>query len=217
MKRAGLSYKLPTGPRTGKFNMESRSSSSSPSSSQQSDPRAPLLGNCDPALYAATGVPHGASSIQAAKRSLTEHAGSPTQSDISVLPTTDANGAGIRTYLWRWVVLAIFFLNLGVNNMLWISIAPVADVMRCYYGISNTWVNTTTTVYMATYVLFFLPCAWFLDRYGLRATMVLASVTNALGAAVRVAGTGRYSLYTVHTSCTTLYICGSRSHSQSGH
>lgn len=77
-----------------------------------------------------------------------------------------------------------------MTNTVWISIAPVADVMRCYYGVSLTWVNTTTAVYMITYVLFFLPCAWFLDRYGLRATMILASVTNALGTAVRVAGTG---------------------------
>ena len=96
----------------------------------------------------------------------------------------------LRAYPWRWVELAIFFLNLGMTNTVWISIAPVADVMRCYYGVSLTWVNTTTAVYMITYVLFFLPCAWFLDRYGLRATMILASVTNALGTAVRVAGTG---------------------------
>ena len=95
-----------------------------------------------------------------------------------------------RSYKWRWVVLTVFFLNLGMNNMVWITLAPVADVIRCYYDISTTWVNTTTTVGMATYVLFFLPCVWFLDRYGLRATLVMASITNALGTAVRVAGTG---------------------------
>ena len=97
-----------------------------------------------------------------------------------------------RSYKWRWVVLTVFFLNLGMNNMVWITLAPVADVIRCYYDISTTWVNTTTTVGMATYVLFFLPCVWFLDRYGLRATLVMASITNALGTAVRVAGTGTY-------------------------
>ena len=102
----------------------------------------------------------------------------------------DHEGNSIRTYKWRWIVLSVFFLNLGINNFVWITAAPVADVMRCYYGISNTWVNTTTTVYMATYIVFFLPCVLFLERYGLKATMVLASVTNALGTAVRVAGTG---------------------------
>ena len=116
----------------------------------------------------------------------------------------------IRTYRWRWVVLAIFFLNLAINNTVWITIAPVADVMRCYYGISNTWVNTTTTVGMATYVLFFLPCAWILDRYGLRVTMMLASIVNALGTAVRVAGTGKIP-WQVHfvfmNKCRSLHVC----------
>ena len=146
-----------------------RSSSSSPV--QKNDPLAPLLGSYGSERYTEPGH-----SVQG-KGSV----------------GSKAEGATvIRTYWWRWVVLAIFFLNLGIDNTVWITFAPVADVMRCYYGISNTWVNTTTTVGMAAYVIFFLPCAWFLDRYGLRATMILASVTNALGTAVRVAGTGNY-------------------------
>ena len=140
---------------------------------EQNDPRVPLLGRHYPeSLEQYTIKPATGQSIQSA--CIKEH-------EQSVV---------IRTYQWRWVELAIFFLNLGVNNTVWITIAPVADVMRCYYGISNTWVNTTTTVGMATYVLFFLPCAWILDRYGLRVTMILASLVNALGTAVRVAGTG---------------------------
>ena len=171
------------------------SSGSPPIAEQQSDPRVPLLGSYGSQLYAEQGVSREAT-IQTKRSSLTEHpAGSPTHGPtVTSLPLPLKNSScdvkTLRTYPWRWVVLAIFFLNLGWNNMVWISVASVADVMRCYYGISNTWVNTTTTVYMATYIVFFLPCAWFLDRYGLKATMVLASFTTALGTAVRVAGTG---------------------------
>ena len=173
------------------------SSSSSPSPVvEQNDPRAPLLARYHPGepdqyyTGAGTGQTIQSSTSTCIKTPIGRHIPS------AESPEHDhqQQAVVIRTYPWRWVVLAIFFLNLGINNSVWITIAPVADVMRCYYGISNTWVNTTTTVYMATYVLFFLPCAWILDRYGLRVTMILASLTNALGTAVRVAGTGTYYL-----------------------
>ena len=147
---------------------------------EQNDPRVPLLG----------GRYHSESEGQHTAGHTIQSTYLKAPADRDSLDKGSLSGAEIRTYRWRWVVLAIFFLNLGINNSVWITIAPVADVMRCYYGISNTWVNATSTVYMAAYVLFFLPCAWILDRYGLKVTMVLASLTNALGTAVRVAGTG---------------------------
>ena len=176
--------------------MEPSSSSTSSPVVEQTDPRAPLLGRCLPVessdqytVEPGTGQTiQSTTTVTCIKTPVGRHNSTGSEYDHQ-----QQSGVAIRTYLWRWVVLAIFFLNLGINNSVWITIAPVADVMRCYYGISNTWVNTTTTVYMATYVLFFLPCAWILDRYGLRMTMILASFANALGTAVRVAGTGTVS------------------------
>ena len=174
--------------------MEPNCSSTSSPVVEQNDPRAPLLGRYHPESEQYTVKPAIGQTIQSTyiKTPVGRHNSTGSEYDHQ-------QSVVIRTYLWRWVVLAIFFLNLGINNSVWITIAPVADVMRCYYGISNTWVNTTTTVYMATYVLFFLPCAWILDRYGLRVTMILASIANALGTAVRVAGTGKI-LYTASHS-----------------
>ena len=96
----------------------------------------------------------------------------------------------VKTNLMRWNILIVFTLTLAHNNVVWITGAPVADVMRCYYGISNTWVNALTANYMATYVLFFFAAAWFLDRYGLRPTMIVAGLVNAFGTSLRVIGAG---------------------------
>ena len=174
--------------------MEPQPSSASP---QQNGDRTPLLGSYGASeLYTGSDMSRYETNIRIGNGVV-----SPTPTKL--MPGTkqlragapsiqadDREGVIIRAYPWRWVELTIFFLNLGMTNTVWITFAPVADVMRCYYGVSLTWVNTTSTSFMITYVLFFLPCAWFLDRYGLRATTILASVTNALGAAVRVAGTG---------------------------
>ena len=135
--------------------------------------RTPLLDNCDG--YA---EPPRYSSVQ--------------EKCIENTDGLDVRGeVKIRTYWWRWNILIVFTLTLAANNVVWITAAPVADVMRCYYGISNTWVNAMTANYMATYVLFFFPAAWFLDRYGLRPTMIVATLVNAFGTSLRVIGAGR--------------------------
>lgn len=120
----------------------------------------------------------------------------PRYSSVQETCTDSADGSDdrgevkIRTYWWRWNTLIVFTLTLAANNVVWITAAPVADVMRCYYDISNTWVNAMTANYMATYVLFFFPAAWFLDRYGLRPTMIAATLMNAFGTSLRVIGAG---------------------------
>ena len=120
-------------------------------------------------------------------KSIQEHDGRPGAGEEGERGAEDK----IKTYWMRWNNLIVFTLTLAANNVVWITAAPVADVMRCYYGISNTWVNAMTANYMATYVLFFFPAAWFLDRYGLRPTMIVAGLMNAFGCSLRVIGAGR--------------------------
>ena len=105
-------------------------------------------------------------------------------------PFTHMPKGEIRTYWWRWVVLLVFLLNSTVNNALWITFAPVADVMRCYYNIDNSLVNTLSIVSAVITVLLTLPSAWMLVRFGLRFTIILASSATALGGALRLIGAG---------------------------
>ena len=113
---------------------------------------------------------------------------------VSTSPTGSDAGGGedkmekITTYWWRWVVLFIFSLNNAVTNYIWIMSAVIADLMSCYYGISDTMVNYLTTSYMMLYVVLVWPVAWVMDRYGLRLPVVVGSAAMAVGAALRVAG-----------------------------
>ena len=98
----------------------------------------------------------------------------------------------VRVYWWRWVVLFIFVLALAVNNSLWITFGPIADVVRCYYKVSNFWVNSLSMIYMFTYIIFLVPSSWSLARLGMRTTAVIAVILNAIGAGIRLARTGEY-------------------------
>ena len=120
-------------------------------------------------------------------------------SDVSDCAPKDGNTDGIKAYRWRWVVLSVILANMIVNNGIWIAFAPIADVVKCYYGISHFWVNSVSAVYMLTYILFIVPSVWLLDRVGLRTTAVIGACLNATGACLKVAGVGE----TLH--CTRMH------------
>ncbi len=98
----------------------------------------------------------------------------------------------IKTYKWRWVVLILFALNNLSLNYVWIMAAPVANVITCYYGVSDTLVNLLSTSYMIMYTLMALPVSWGMHRYGLRPCAILASAVSALGASMKVFGSGMW-------------------------
>ena len=97
----------------------------------------------------------------------------------------------LKTYLWRWVVLGVFALNNAVTNYIWIMSASVANVMTCYYNVSDTILNLLSTSYMMMYIPLMWPVTWIMDKRGLRITCVLSSGAMALGAAFRVAGSSK--------------------------
>lgn len=96
----------------------------------------------------------------------------------------------IRTYKWRWVVLTLFSTISSITNYIWIMSAIIGDVIKCYYGVNDTYLNFLSTSFMMMYVVLVWPVSWILGRYGLRLPVVIASVATALGACIRVIGTG---------------------------
>ena len=100
------------------------------------------------------------------------------------------DAAIVQTYRWRWVVLIIFVLSLGLNSSIWITFGPIEDVISCYYKVSKFWVNCLSIVYMAVYIVLLFPSTWILANLGLRTAMVVGGCVNAIGAGLRVAGVG---------------------------
>ena len=96
----------------------------------------------------------------------------------------------IRTYWWRWIVLVVYVMNITIFNAGWVTFAPIADVVKCYYNVSTFWTNSLTLVTMVVYIVLVFPGAWCLERVGLRTTTIIASSTTAVGTALKFAGIG---------------------------
>ncbi|XP_034231839.1 uncharacterized MFS-type transporter C09D4.1-like [Thrips palmi] len=86
----------------------------------------------------------------------------------------------------RWLMLAVFSVVSLSNGFQWIQFAIISDSVAAYYNVSEQAVAWTSLVYMVVYIPCILPASWFLDKKGLRWTVVLAALGNCGAAWLKV-------------------------------
>lgn len=86
---------------------------------------------------------------------------------------------------YRWVVLAAFMLLTAANQLAWITFAPITAEAAAFWGTSDLAIGLLSLVFMAAYVVLFLPAAWAIDTWGLRPAVGLGAVLTAVGCLVR--------------------------------
>ena len=94
--------------------------------------------------------------------------------------------SGYRSYPARWHTLAIFVAQSFINAFLWISFAPVVALTQRYYGVSVTAVNLLSVIFMVLYAPGSYIAMHMITTSGLRRTMVVGVVLNAVGSVVRL-------------------------------
>jgi MFS family permease len=100
----------------------------------------------------------------------------------------------VRAYGYRWALLLVFMLVGALNQALWITFAPItSDAMR-FYGTSDIAVGLLSLVFMAVYILLFLPSAWLIDNWGFRRAVSLGAVIQAVFAVTRGVFANNYTL-----------------------
>lgn len=105
-------------------------------------------------------------------------------SDVKVPVQQEAE---CKVYKRRWLILAIFVIYSTSNAMQWIQYSIIANVVMEYYGVSSTWVDWTSMIYMITYIPLIFPGSWILDRWGLRVACLIGATGTCLGAWIKVA------------------------------
>jgi MFS family permease len=85
----------------------------------------------------------------------------------------------IRAYGYRWVILAAFMLTAAMNQALWITFAPITSDAMKFYVTSDIAIGILSMVFMAVYILLFLPAAWLIDTWGFRGAVSLGATLTA--------------------------------------
>ncbi|KAE8740737.1 hypothetical protein FOCC_FOCC013757 [Frankliniella occidentalis] len=100
--------------------------------------------------------------------------------------TRETQSADVRPVGRRWLMLAIFCLVTLTNGCQWVQFSIIDNSVAAYYGTSRDVVDWTSLLFMVTYIPGMLPAAWFLDKTGLRWTVLVAAAGNCLAAWLKV-------------------------------
>lgn len=91
----------------------------------------------------------------------------------------------VRTYGYRWVILAVFMFITALNQGLWITFAPITSDAMKFYATSDIAIALLSIVFMVVYILLFLPSAWLIDTWGFRKSVSLGAILTAVFAVTR--------------------------------
>jgi MFS family permease len=87
-----------------------------------------------------------------------------------------------KVYGYRWVVLLAFMGVVAINQLLWITFAPITTDAARYYGVSELSIGLLSLSFMLVYIIVSIPASWAIDTYGLRVAIGLGAVlTGAFG------------------------------------
>jgi len=87
-----------------------------------------------------------------------------------------------KTYGSRWVVLLGFMVVIAVNQLLWITFAPITGDAASFYSVSDLSIGLLSMCFMIVYIFISIPASWIIDTYGIRIGVgVGAGLTGIFG------------------------------------
>jgi cyanate permease len=84
--------------------------------------------------------------------------------------------SNFRVYRIRWFMLIIYMLIVAVNQLLWITFAPITGDATRYYGVSDLRIGILSMCFMIVYILVSIPASWIIDKYGIRIGVGIGAV-----------------------------------------
>ena len=90
-----------------------------------------------------------------------------------------------KVYGYRWVVLAAFMLVVVVNQLLWITFAPITSNAARYYGVSDLSIGLLSMSFMVVYIVMSIPASWAIDTHGIRVAVGIGAVLTGVFGLIR--------------------------------
>ena len=87
-----------------------------------------------------------------------------------------------KIYGYRWVVMIAFMFVVAINQLLWITFAPITGRAAAYYGVSDLSIGLLSMIFMIVYIVISIPASWMIDTYGIRVAVGIgATLTGVFG------------------------------------
>jgi len=102
-----------------------------------------------------------------------------------------------KVYGYRWIVLVAFMFIVVVNQLLWITFAPITGEAAKFYNVSDLSIGLLSMSFMIVYMLVSIPASWVIDTYGLRVGVGIGAVLTAVFGLLRGLWASNYTLVLV--------------------
>jgi cyanate permease len=99
-----------------------------------------------------------------------------------------------KVYRYRWLVLAVFMAVVLVNQLAWITFAPITGTAAAYYGVSDLSIGLLSMSFMLVYILVSIPASWLIDTYGFRLGVGIGAALTGVFGLLRGLGGQNYTL-----------------------
>jgi sugar phosphate permease len=99
-----------------------------------------------------------------------------------------------KVYSYRWVVLILYMGVVLLNQLLWITFAPITGAAASYYGVSDLSIGLLSMSFMIVYILVSIPASWVIDTHGLRVAVGVGAALTGIFGLLRGLVAPRYGL-----------------------
>ena len=90
-----------------------------------------------------------------------------------------------KVYGTRWMMLTIYMFMVAVNQLLWITFAPITGEATKYYGVSDLRIGILSMCFMIVYIVVSIPASWIIDKFGIRIGVGIGAVFTGIFGLVR--------------------------------
>ncbi len=87
---------------------------------------------------------------------------------------------GFKVYGYRWIMLFAFMFVVTINQLLWITFAPITGSAGRFYGVSDLSIGLLSMIFMIVYVVISIPASWIIDTYGIRFAVGTGAVLTGI-------------------------------------
>jgi MFS family permease len=99
-----------------------------------------------------------------------------------------------KVYSYRWIMLIAYMFIVAVNQLLWITFAPITSDATLYYGVSDLRIGILSMSFMIVYIVVSIPASWIIDTYGIRIGVGIGAVLTGFFGMLRGLVTNNYEL-----------------------
>src|SRR5665811_294479 len=90
-----------------------------------------------------------------------------------------------KVYRIRWLMLSVYMLMVAVNQLLWITFAPITRDAALYYGVSDLRIGILSMSFMIVFIVISIPASWIIDKYGIRIGVGIGAVFTGVFGLIR--------------------------------